>query len=138
MLHIGFAAHDNGDNMLLGHYEAEAKKRYHRTTRSPALQHEYTEAHTHEMADCDIIVLALSYPTTEEKLCLMDAFPNFVPKRNGVAFIDGINRMQSVIEQLLSRDGTYELRRAQEQNFPLPETWNTTPRVIDLLELLWV
>lgn len=57
----------------------------------------------------------------------------FVPDYGGAHLAGPENFLESV-RFAMSVDGKEYLRTKQEENFPLPETWDTAPAIVDLLE----
>lgn len=60
----------------------------------------------------------------------------FVAELGGVLVLDGREqgRFEEGIQSLLSEEGRAKLRETQEKNFPLPETWDTAPLIIERIE----
>lgn len=57
-----------------------------------------------------------------------------VAELGGAYIINGPEEMESAIKHLFTEAGRNELRVAQEKAFPLPETWNTAPKIVKFLE----
>lgn len=57
----------------------------------------------------------------------------FVPEYDG-AHLVGPNDFLAGVRFAMSAAGKEYLRTEQEKNFPLPETWDTAPMIVDLLE----
>jgi len=58
----------------------------------------------------------------------------FVPELGGAYKIDEPYEVEKCIRTLIYVDGRRALRALQEENFPLPETWDTAPLIVDFLE----
>ncbi|OGZ97796.1 MAG: hypothetical protein A2679_03250 [Candidatus Sungbacteria bacterium RIFCSPHIGHO2_01_FULL_54_26] len=57
----------------------------------------------------------------------------FVPDYGG-AHLAGPDDFLDVVRFAMSPDGKERLLRTQEKSFPLPETWDTAPAIVDVLE----
>lgn len=66
----------------------------------------------------------------------------FASEKSGALFVDGTasdkgsSQMKQAIRFLSVSEGRAVLRKLQEQNFPLPETWDTAGKVIQFMERL--
>ena len=58
----------------------------------------------------------------------------FVAELGGSLKVTNSDELASGINSLLKGDGCERLKKMQEKNFPLPKTWDTAPRVVELLE----
>lgn len=58
----------------------------------------------------------------------------FVGELDGARQVTSPGEMTDAIKTLLTPQGQEELHRHQEQNFPLPVTWDTAPEIVRFLE----
>lgn len=58
----------------------------------------------------------------------------FVADLGGVMTINGPSMAEAAIRRFLSPEGKQYLRKKQETNFPLPESWDSAPRIIEFVE----